>query len=115
MDRLNGKPPRNKAHEQSMHLTNEEEKELVHWITMLTQRGYAPRYRTVRELAEIIRNRRVFGEIRSSTPIEVTTPFKDSVLTSSPLNTEQIRSANAALLTEIMAGGVLSTPARNYT
>ena len=54
------------------------------------------------------------NEIRSSTPIEVTTPFKDSVLTSSPLNTEQIRSANAALLTEIMAGGVLSTPARNY-
>ena len=54
-DRLNGKPPRNKAHEQSMHLTNEEEKELVHWITTLTQRGYAPRYRTVQEMAENIR------------------------------------------------------------
>jgi len=60
-DRLDGKLPRNKAHEELMHLTNEEEKELVHWITTLTQRGYAPRYRTVRELAEIIRNRRVLG------------------------------------------------------
>ena len=28
-------------------------------------------------------------EVRGSTPIEVTTPFKDSVLTSSPLNTEK--------------------------
>ena len=44
-----------------MHLTIQEEKELVHWITTLTQRGYAPQYRTVRELAEIIRNRRVLG------------------------------------------------------
>src|SRR5947207_15321281 len=60
-NRLDGKVPRNKAHKQSMHLTNEEEKELVHWITTLTQHGYAPRYRTVRELAEIIRNRRVLG------------------------------------------------------
>jgi len=40
-----------------MHLTITEEQELVHWIT--TQCGYAPRYRTVCELAEIIRNRRV--------------------------------------------------------
>src|SRR5947207_2676966 len=60
-DRLNGKLPRNKAHEELMNLTNLEEKELVHWITVLTQHGYAPRYSTVRELAEIIRNRRVFG------------------------------------------------------
>ena len=44
-----------------MHLIIDEEKELVHWITTLTQHGYAPRYRTVRELAEIIRNRRVLG------------------------------------------------------
>ena len=44
-----------------MHLTIQEEKELAHWITTLTQHGYAPRYRTIRELAEIIRNRRVFG------------------------------------------------------
>ena len=44
-----------------MNLTIHEEKELVHWITLLTQRGYAPRYQTVRELAEIIRNRRVLG------------------------------------------------------
>src|SRR6266496_4238719 len=39
----------NKAHEQSMHLTNEEEKELIHWITTLTQHDYAPCYHTVRE------------------------------------------------------------------
>ena len=43
-----------------MNLTKEEEKELVHWITTLTKRGYAPHYHTVRELAEIIRNRRVY-------------------------------------------------------
>ena len=60
-DRLDGKPPRNKAHEDSMHLTNIEETELVHWITTLTQHGYAPRYCTVQELAEIIRNRCVIG------------------------------------------------------
>ena len=58
-DRLNGKVERNKAHEHAMNLSNGEEKELIHWITTLTQRGYAPRYRTVRELAEIIRQRRV--------------------------------------------------------
>ena len=55
MDRLNGKPPCNKADQELMHLTNQEEKELVHWIITLTQHGYAPRYRTVCELAEIIR------------------------------------------------------------
>jgi hypothetical protein len=60
-DRLDGKPPRNKAHEELMNLTIQEEKELTHWITLLTQRGYAPQYSTVRELAEIIRNRRVFS------------------------------------------------------
>ena len=60
-NRLDGKLPRIQANEQLMHLTIEEEKELVHWITKLTTRGYAPRYRTVRELAEIIRNRRVMG------------------------------------------------------
>ena len=60
-DRLNGKQARNKAHEETMNLSIHEEKELVHWITTLTQHGYAPRYRTVRELAEIIRNRRVLG------------------------------------------------------
>jgi len=44
-----------------MHLTINEEKELVHWIITLTWRGYAPRYKIVRELAEIIRNERVRG------------------------------------------------------
>jgi len=60
-NRLDGKLPRNQAHEESMNLTIGEEKELVHWITTLTTRGYAPRYRTVRELMEMIRNRRVAG------------------------------------------------------
>jgi hypothetical protein len=60
-DRLDGKVARNQAHEELMHLSKVEEAELVHWITTLTQRGYAPRYRTVRELAEIIRNQRVRG------------------------------------------------------
>jgi len=60
-DRLGGKSARNQAHEESMHLTKVEEMELVHWITKLTQRGYAPRHRTIRELAEIIRNERTRG------------------------------------------------------
>ena len=60
-DHLDRKQPRNKAQENTMQLTHAEEKELVRWITTLTECGYAPRYRTVRELAEIIRNRRVCG------------------------------------------------------
>src|SRR5579862_2527064 len=58
---VNGKKPRNMAHKDCMHLTHNEESELVQWITKLTECGYAPRYQTVQELAEIIRNRRVFG------------------------------------------------------
>ena len=57
--RLNGRAARNQAHESLMHLTINEEKELVYWIITLTRRGYAPQYKTVRELAEIIRNERV--------------------------------------------------------
>ena len=34
--RLNGRAARNQAHESLMHLTINEEKELVHWITTLT-------------------------------------------------------------------------------
>ena len=49
------------AHEDCMHLTQNEESELVQWIIKLTEHSYAPRYQTVRELAEIIRNRRVFS------------------------------------------------------
>ena len=60
-NRVNGKKAHSKAHENTMNLTHHEESELVRWITMLTTRGYAPHYRTVRELAELIRNRRVFG------------------------------------------------------
>ena len=56
-DRLKGAVPRNQAQEALMNLTINEEKELVHWITTLTRCGYAPRYCTVRELAEILRNR----------------------------------------------------------
>ena len=59
--RLDGSLPRNKAQESSMNLSNLEEKELVHWITTLTQHGYAPRYHAVCELTEIIRNQRVLG------------------------------------------------------
>ena len=49
--------------------------------------------------------------VHSSTPIELTTRFKTSVLTSSPLYNEETHSANVALLSELSSGGVLSTPA----
>jgi hypothetical protein len=52
--------------------------------------------------------------VRGLTPIECTTPFKDAVLTSSPLNTDEVRLANAALLSELASGGALSSPARRY-
>src|SRR5438046_2850948 len=57
-DRLDGKPPRNKAHETEL-LSHAEEKELVRWITCLTITGYSPRYDTSREMAEEIRKRHV--------------------------------------------------------
>lgn len=53
------KKPRNQAHENDQNLTHAEEAELVRWITRLTISGYAPRYDTLRRLAEIIRERRV--------------------------------------------------------
>ena len=40
--RINGRFPRNKAHEELMHLTIQEERELAHWITTLIQHDYAP-------------------------------------------------------------------------
>jgi hypothetical protein len=58
-DRLDGKPPRNKAHETEQLLSHAEEKELVRWIARLTVTGYPPRYDTLREMAEEIRKRRV--------------------------------------------------------
>ena len=48
-------------------------------------------------------------EPRDSTPIEVTTPFKESILTSSPLNTDETHTSNATLLSELTSGGPLST------
>jgi len=56
-DRLDGKLPRNKAHETEQLLSHTEEKELVRWITRLTITGYPPRYETLREMAEEIRKR----------------------------------------------------------
>ena len=52
--------------------------------------------------------------IRGSKLIELTTPYKDSVLTRSLINTEEARSANAALLSELRAGGQLSTRGQLY-
>jgi hypothetical protein len=52
--------------------------------------------------------------VRDSTPMDLTTPFKPSVLTSSPIYNEDTRSANAALLTELTTHNTLSTPARTY-
>jgi len=46
--------------------------------------------------------------------IELTTPFKESALTSSPIYNEDTRLANAALLTELTTRNTLSTPARTY-
>ena len=53
------KKPRNLAHERDQNLTHAEEKELVRWITCLTITGYPSRYKTLREIAEEIRKRRV--------------------------------------------------------
>ena len=47
--------------------------------------------------------------------MNLTTPFKESVLTSSPINTEESRLANTALLSEIRSSGSPTTPARDYT
>ena len=58
---LNGRQPRNKAHESEQILTHPEEKELVWWITQLTSVGYPPRYITVKEMAEEIRKRCVIS------------------------------------------------------
>ena len=60
-NRVNRKKPRNMPHEDCMHLTHNEESELVQWITKLTECSYAPHYQTVQELTEIIRNWCVFG------------------------------------------------------
>lgn len=46
--------PGNQAQEALTNLTLLEEKELLPRITILTQRGYVPRYKTVRKLAEVL-------------------------------------------------------------
>lgn len=58
-DRVNGKLPRNQAHEAEQLLSHAEEKELIRWITLLTLTGYPPRYVTLLQMAEEIRKRRV--------------------------------------------------------
>jgi len=58
-DRMNGKPPRHLAQEKQQVLSNAEEKELVQWITRLTITAYPPRHKTLLEMAEEIRKRRV--------------------------------------------------------
>jgi Tc5 transposase DNA-binding domain len=58
-DQLNGKPPRDQAHEAEQLLSQAEEKELVRWITRLTITSYPPQYETLLEMAEEIRKRRV--------------------------------------------------------
>src|SRR5437868_12559945 len=55
--RLSGRVQKNLAHECDQNLTHAEEKELVRWITRFTISGYPPRYDTLWELAEIIRER----------------------------------------------------------
>ena len=54
-DQFYGKKPRNQAYKDCMNLIYNKELELVHWITSCIIHGYAPRYRTICELAEIIR------------------------------------------------------------
>ena len=58
-DRMNGKPSRQLAQEKQQVLTHAEEKELVRWITRLTITGYPPRHKTLLEMMEEIRKRRV--------------------------------------------------------
>ena len=60
-DRAKGIKPRNQAHEDEQILTNEEETELVRWISRLTICGYPPKPYSIREMAEAIRTRRVLG------------------------------------------------------
>jgi hypothetical protein len=57
--RLNGRQPRNKAHEYDQILTHLEENELKRWITRMTRVGYPTSYSQVREMAEEIRKLRV--------------------------------------------------------
>lgn len=53
-------------------------------------------------------------KIRHSTSAESVTPFIESVLTSSLINTEEAHIANAALMSQISEGGILNSSARKY-
>jgi hypothetical protein len=58
-NRMNGKQPRHLAQEKQQVLSHAEEKKLVRWITHLTITGYPPWHKTLLEMAEEIRKRRV--------------------------------------------------------
>jgi hypothetical protein len=60
-DRAKGKNPRNHAHEGDQILRNEEEIELVQWITRLTNCSYPLKPCTIKEMAEAIRTHRTIG------------------------------------------------------
>lgn len=53
-------------------------------------------------------------EVQSVMPMPSTTPLSESVFTSSPLNTDEVRAANAFLQAQLADGGDLSTPLRKY-
>ena len=65
----------------------------------------------IKSLASIIQESLI---IRGFMFIKLITFFKESVLTSSSLNTEKICSANAALLSEISTSDHLSTLTQTY-
>ena len=50
-------------------------------------------------------------QVRDFTSIEFTTPFKSSVLISSPLYNDNVHLPNVALLAELSSSGPISTPA----
>ena len=56
-DRIKGMLSAPLAQEKLQLLSHAEEKELVRWITRLTITGYSPRYATLCEMAEEIRQR----------------------------------------------------------
>ena len=77
-DRMNGAQPQRLAQEKQQVLSHAEEKELVRWITHLTIISYPPRHKTLLEMAEEIRKRRIRGiNDQSGTYVEYTPIEKD--------------------------------------